>query len=137
MKLHWYDGGKKPAPELAPGKTYGGNGQIIICEKGTIYSPNEYGTEFMLLDGTPLPNVDVEVSPGHMAEFVRAAQGGAPARSNMVDYAGPLTETVLIGNLAIWANGPRLEWDARRMKVKGTEEFDELIRPKFKPGWAL
>ena len=137
LKLHWYDGGKKPAPELAPGKTYGGNGQIIVCEKGTIYSPNEYGTEYMLIDGSAMPDVKVEESPGHMAEFVRAAQGGAPARSNMVDYASALTETVLLGNLAIWANGPRLEWDAKRMKVKGTDEFDALIKPQFRKGWAI
>lgn len=137
LKLHWYDGGKKPAPELAPGKTYGGNGQIIVCEKGTIFSPNEYGTEYVMVDGSTMPTVQVEESPGHMAEFVRAAQGGAPARSNMVDYASALTETVLLGNLAIWANGPRLEWDAKRMKVKGTDEFDALIKPQFRPGWAI
>ncbi len=137
LKLHWYDGGKKPAADLAPGKNFGGNGQIIVCEKATIFSPNEYGTEYHLVDGSTMPSVEVEVSPGHMAEFVRAAQGGKPARSNMVDYASALTETVLLGNLAIWANGPRLEWDPRRMKVKGTDEFDELIKPKFRPGWSL
>lgn len=137
LKLHWYDGGKKPDPALAPNKSYGGNGQIIVCEKGTIFSPNEYGTDFQLVDGGEMPSIEVEVSPGHMAEFVRAAQGGKPAGSNMVDYAGPLTETVLLGNLAIWANGPRLEWDARRMKVKGTDEFDSLIKPDYRRGWSL
>ena len=137
VKLNWYDGGKKPDPALAPGVTYGGNGQVIVCEKGTIHCPNEYGTDFTLVGGGAMPEVEVEESPGHMAEFIRAAKGGKPARSNFPDYAGPLTETVLLGNLAIWANGPKLEWDARNMRVKGTNEFDSLIRPRYRSGWAL
>ncbi len=137
LSVHWHDGGKRPDPALAPGFTYGGNGSIVVCEKATIYSPDESNTQFMIVGGAAMPDVKVDESPGHMAEFARAAMGGQPARSNFPDYSGPLTETVLLGNLAIWANGPKLEWDARRMQVKGTHEFDELIRPKFRPGWSV
>lgn len=136
VNLHWHDGGKKPDPALVPGFELGGNGSIVVCEKGTIYSPDEGNTTFHLIGGT-MPDIQVDESPGHMAEFARAITEGKPARSNMPDYAGPLTETVLLGNLAIWANGPRLEWDARRMQVKGTKEFDPLIRPQFRPGWTV
>lgn len=137
VELTWYDGGKRPDPSLAPGFEFGGNGSIVVCEKATIYSPDETNTSFMLVGGAPMPDVTVDESPGHMAEFARAVLGGPPARSNFPDYSGPLTETVLLGNLAIWANGPRLEWDAKRMQVKGTHEFDELIKPKFRPGWSV
>jgi hypothetical protein len=137
LQVHWYDGGKKPAANLAPGFDFGGNGSIVVCEKGTIYSHDESNTRFLLVGGGELPDIEVEESPGHMAEFARAALGGKPARSNIPEYSGPLTETVLLGNLAIWADGPKLEWDAKAMKVKGTNEFDELIRPKFRPGWAV
>lgn len=84
-----------------------------------------------------MPDIQIDESPGHMAEFMRAASGGPPAVSNIPNYSGPLTETVLLGNLAIWADGPKIEWDARRMAVKGTNEFDSLIKPTFKPGWAV
>jgi hypothetical protein len=84
-----------------------------------------------------MPDIQVEESPGHMAEFARAALGGKPARANFPGYACPLAETVLLGNLAIWANGPRLEWDAKKMEVKGSHEFDELIHPKFREGWSV
>ncbi len=137
LTLHWHDGGKKPDASLAPGFEYGGNGSIVVCEKGTIYSPDESNTQFMLVGGGTMPDIKVDESPGHMAEFARAALGGKPAVSNFPDYSGPLTETVLLGNLAIWANGPRLEWDAHRMEVKGTHEYDSLIRPAFTEGWKV
>jgi predicted dehydrogenase len=137
VTLHWYDGGKRPDPALAPGFNYGGNGSIVVCEKATIYSPDESNTQFMLVGGAPMPDIKVVESPGHMAEFALAALGGPPARSNFPDYSGPLTETVLLGNLAIWANGPKLEWDAKRMQVKGTHEFDSLIKPAFRDGFAV
>ncbi len=137
LTLHWHDGGKKPDASLAPGFEFGGDGSIVVCEKGTIYSPDETNTQFMLVGGAAMPDIQVEESPGHMAEFARAALGGKPARSNFPDYAGPLAETVLLGNLAIWADGPRLEWDAKHMKVKGTSEYDTLIHPTYTPGWAV
>lgn len=137
LSLHWHDGGKKPDASLAPGFEFGGNGSIVVCEKATIYSPDEMNTTFKLVGGAEMPDIQIDESPGHMAEFFRAAMGGKPAVSNMPNYSGPLTETVLLGNLAIWADGRKLEWDARRMQVKGTSEFDALIRPEFRPGWAV
>ncbi len=91
----------------------------------------------MLVGGGTIPDIKVEESPGHFAEFVRAALGGEPARANFPDYGSPLAETVLLGNLAVWANGPKVEWDAAAMQVKGTHEFDSLIRPQFRPGWSV
>lgn len=137
VKLVWHDGGKRPSPDLCPGFTYGGNGSIVVCEKATIYSPDETNTQFMLVGGAPMPDIQVDESPGHMAEFARAVAGGPPAVSNFPNYSGPLAETVLLGNLAIWANGPRLEWDAKKMQVKGSHEFDSLIKPDFKKGWEF
>jgi predicted dehydrogenase len=137
IKLTWYDSGKRPDDSVAPGAKIGGNGSLVICEKGTIFSADESNTNISIVGSGALPDIQVDESPGHMAEFVRAALGGQPARSNFPDYAGPLAETVLLGNLAIWANGPKLEWDAKRMKVKGSDEYDALIRPAFRAGYGV
>jgi predicted dehydrogenase len=137
FKIHWYDGGKKPPESLAPDFKYGSNGGIFICEKDTIYNHHEGNSHFELTSGQIIPDVQVDVSPGHMEEFINAAKGGKPAVSNIENYSGPFTEAVLLGNLAIWANGPRLEWDSKSMRVKGTSEFDSLIRPEFRPGWSI
>jgi predicted dehydrogenase len=139
FKLFWYDGGKKPPASLLPDIfKMGGNGVIIVCEKNTIFSPNEGNVDFRLVDGEDLPDIKVVESPGHIREWINASLGKGPEpASNFPNYAGPLTETVLIGNLAVWANGPRLEWDARRMAVKGTNEYDSLIKPVSRPGWSI
>jgi predicted dehydrogenase len=137
LLLKWYDGGKRPDPSLAPGNEYGGNGVIVVAEKATVFSPNSDNVEFRIVGGGTMPDAAVAESPGHMAEFAQACLGGPMSVANFPDYAGPLTETVLLGNLAIWADGPRLEWDARRMRVKGTDEFDDLIRPSYRQGWEI
>ncbi len=139
VTLTWYDGGKRPPQELVPGSEYGGNGTIFVCERATLYSPNEYGGGTQIVGGAPMPDVPFDQSPGHFEEWVQAIQGGKPARSNIPDYAGPLTETVLLGNLAVWANGERVEWDSRRLRVRGSggREFERLIRPEYRKGWEL
>jgi predicted dehydrogenase len=137
VKLTWHDGGKRPDPGLCPGFEYGGNGSIVVCEKATIYSPDESNTKFMLVGGGEMKDIQVDESPGHMEEFARAAKGGKPAVSNFPGYSGKLAETVLLGNLAIWADGPRLEWDAKKMEVKGSHEFDSLIKPQFRSGFSV
>lgn len=137
VNLTWYDGGKRPAPSLAKGFELGGNGVIVVCEKDTVYGEDESNSKFHLVSGNTMPAVNVDVSPGHMAEFMRAAAGGPAAVSNFPNYSGPMAETVLLGNLAIWANGPRLEWDAKNLQVKGSTEYDSLIRPDYRRGWAV
>ena len=137
LHLRWYDGGKKPDAALIPGYEVGGNGVIVVCEKATLFGEDESNTNFHVIGGGTIPDMPVDESPGHMAEFARAAKGGKPAASNFPNYAGPLTETVLLGNLAIWADGPKLDWDAKNLKVKGSTEFDKLIVPAYQHGFHL
>lgn len=137
LNLYWYDGGKKPPQELAPGMELGGNGAIIVCERATLFSPNEYGGAFQIVGGAAMPNVEIEKSPGHFTEFARAIQGDKRPMSSIPEYSGPLTETVLLGNLAVWADGERLAWDSRSLRVPGHPEYDALIRPKMREGWKL
>ncbi|MFM8213028.1 MAG: gfo/Idh/MocA family oxidoreductase, partial [Pirellula sp.] len=59
-----------------------------------------------------------------------------------------MTEVILLGNLAVWAAGKakqegeqvtsaKLEWDAENLKVKGTSEFDSMIKPAYRAGYEL
>ena len=52
--------------------------------------------------------------------------------SNFPDYAGPLTETILLGNLAVWAEGKKIEWDAKELKATNAPEVDAIVRPNYR-----
>jgi hypothetical protein len=52
------------------------------------------------------------------------------------DYASALTETALLGNLAI-ITGERINWDARRMRAVNSPKADKLVRPAYRKGWTL
>ncbi|MFH1924430.1 MAG: Gfo/Idh/MocA family oxidoreductase [Planctomycetota bacterium] len=142
VKLLWYDGGKRPDKELLDGKTPSGSGCAIFGEKGKIYSPNDYGAEFEILGDVERPEVEFEKSPGHFAEWVRAIKGGQPAMSNFPDYAGPLTETILLGNLAVWVaseegEGEKVEWDAKNMKATNVAGLETIVKPEYREGYTL
>jgi predicted dehydrogenase len=136
LKMVWYDGGKLPDKELLGGNVAKGSGSVIIGDKGSLFSPNDYGAEYQLLGGVEQPDVEFEESPGHFTEWVRAIRGGKPAMSNFPDYAGPLTETILLGNLAVWS-GKKVIWDAKTQQAQGTDSLDQIIRPEYRQGYSL
>jgi predicted dehydrogenase len=136
LTMTWYDGGKLPPAELFAGEKILGSGCLIVGDKGKLYAQNDYVTAYKLLGNAIEPPVKITPSPGHFEEFVRSVRGEGAAMSNILDYAGPLTETVLLGNLAIWA-GKKIEWDAAKLKATNAPELEPLIRPKYRKGYSL
>lgn len=137
VTLTWYDGGKVPPKEILQGQKPSSSGCLVIGEKGTLYSPNDYGAEFKLFGNATPIEVTYPESPGHFEEWVRAIKGGPAAMSNFPDYAGPLTETVLLGNLAVWTTGKRIEWDARQMRARNAPEAQHMVRKEYRPGYSI
>jgi predicted dehydrogenase len=146
VKLVWYDGGlRPPRPDAVPeGVVMGTNGMMMIGESGVLLDdlsgwkmyPEARAAEY----GQP-PKV-LERSPGHHAEFVRASKGGEPAGSNF-EWAGPLTETVLLGNVAIRSQlredltTKKLLWDSEKMAFTNHEPANAFLRREFREGWQL
>jgi predicted dehydrogenase len=142
LKLFWYDGGKTIDKDLIEGRPMTKSGCLVIGDKGKLYSPNDYGGgEFHLLDGATMPEVTFPRSPGHFEEWVRAIRGGEPAMSNFADYSAALTETMLLGNLAVWVadkgKGERVEWDARNMRATNVAGLEPIIKPTYRQGYTL
>ena len=135
VKMVWYDGGKTPPEEICGGKKPGASGSLVIGEKGLLWGGGD------LLGGAKPKDVTFPKSPGHFQEWVRAIRGGEPAMSNFPDYAGPLAETVLLGNLAVWAaasgKGDKVEWDAANLKCPNVAGLEPLIKPAYRPGYTL
>ena len=59
-----------------------------------------------------------------------------PNGINFVDYAVPLTETVLLGNLAVWS-GKKVQWDAKNLKATNAPELEAVVRPTYREGYTL
>ena len=147
LNMIWYDGGNKVDPAMLEGRQRSDSGLLIIGDKGKMYSPNDYGAE-CICTGVEDKEVDFERSPGHFKEFAIAIKTGKPTWSNFANYAGKMTEVILLGNLAVWAAGEakepgqqvsseKLLWDAENLKVKGNDKFDSMIRPQYRAGYDL
>lgn len=138
----WYDGGLMPSrpKELEAGKRMPGTGTLLIGTKGVIMA-DEGGTGRIIpetaMQAYKRPPKRIKRVKGHYEDFVSAALGGDPASSNF-DVAGPLTEIVLLGNVAIQSGrNVRLEWDGANMTVTNLAEANKYVKRQYREGWKL
>jgi predicted dehydrogenase len=149
VKLTWYEGRKDghlvlPPADLIKGRKFSGSGSLLVGDKGILFSPDDYGKDYKLLPaqdfegykGPPktLPRNNGD-DPGMKAEWIAAIKGGPAAMSNF-DFAAMLTETILLGNVAMRV-GKKLEWDGPNMKVKNCPEAEQYLRTEYRKGWTL
>jgi predicted dehydrogenase len=143
VKMVWYDGKKLPPESLLGGNQMRDSGALIVGEKGSLYAPGDYAERGMRLIGNvEKPNADWPRSPGHFEEWVRAIKGGEPAMSNFPDYSGPLSETILLGNLAVYAAsepgmGKKIEWDAQNLVATNAPEVMHIVKKEYHNGFSL
>ena len=169
VKLHWMDGGMQPdrPDELGPNEEMGdgGNGVLFLGTKGKMMC-GTYGVKPNLLPTsrtkeTIVPQTIARVPQGdngHYAAWVEGAIAGygsekAKNLSSNFDIAGPLTESVLMGNLAIRsynitkkdAKGEdqypgrniKLLWDGPNMRVTNFDEANQFVKRTYREGWSL
>ncbi len=144
LTLTWYDGGlMPPRPEGLPddrqmGDTYGG--ALYVGSKGKILCGSHGANGLRILPEERMlaytrPPKTLPRSIGHYAEWIQACKGGEAAASSF-DYAGPLTETVLLGNAAL-RTGTRLQWDTKALSFPNHPDTDALIHRTYRQGWSL
>ena len=147
VKVVWYDGGKRPSADLFDGKGVSKTGSLIIGTKGKLHSEGDYGGGYKMI-GVEEPKVEFVNSPGHFTEYANAIKGGPEPVSNFPDYAGPLSETILLGNLAVYAapdgKPQKVEWDAKNLKVTNdnfegvtVEQLQQIVKHDYREGWRL
>ena len=144
VTMTWYDGDDahmhQPPKDLFPDGNVPRTGALLIGDKGTMVSPGDSGTEYVLFpqekykDYEP-PTAWIPRSPGHMREFVDAVKGGPPAASNF-EYSGFLSEVVLAGCLSLHTD-KKIEWDGPNMIAKNAPELAHYIDTPYRPGWEL
>jgi predicted dehydrogenase len=146
VKLHWYDGGILPElpDELESGRRLPESGTIFVGSKAKMWcetyseSPRlipETAMQAFTRPEKTLPRVP-EGRAGHERNWLDAIRQKGKAVSDF-DYAGPFTETVLLGNVALRFPGERLQWDTAAMKVTNKPEADQFVQHQYRPGWTL
>ena len=137
VKLSWYHTAKGPDVLRDNGLPYHDLGVLFVGTKGMLlcdFGSRRLFPEERFKDFTP-PKPSIPDSPGFWVEWLDACRGGPPATCHF-DYSGPLTETVLLSNLAYRA-GEAFEWDAKNLRPRGKHPNAEaLIRPPYRNGWS-
>jgi predicted dehydrogenase len=164
IALNWYDGGLKPdlPDELKDGEPIGdnGGGSIFYGTKGILiadtYSRNArlLPSKLMGMMNKPQPylkRIEGDID-GHQRNWVEACLNGTETSSDF-QRSGPLTEAVLMGNLAIKAyqykerneNGRgftypgrrKIHWDGEQMNVTNWGKANEWVKGNYRKGWEL
>ena len=164
-KFHWYDGGELPRKDLLdqlPGRfqnklktqRQGGgktSGALIVGSKGMVFSENDYGAKYSLLPkdsfaefkkpSQTIPRIPFKGGTDQRQkwEFVATCKGEyEPGTMSNFGYAGRLTETILVGNLALRAGeGKRIEWDAKKLMSPNVQEVNQFVQREYRKGWEL
>lgn len=164
IKVSWMDGGLQPKrpDELLPDEPMGNwdGGVIFEGTKGKMMcgcygeNPTLLPTKRMKEVNLPKPTLK-RVTEGHYLQWVNACMAGygKAETSSSFDYAGPFTESILMGNLAIrsWQmKNPKLKgwddkylgrkkllWDAANMKITNFDEANQFVRREYRDGWSF
>jgi len=143
LTLTWYDGGLMPQrpAELEEGRKFGeADDNLFVGDKGKMLGYRLIPEARMKEYGKPPQKV--ARSPGHHMEWISACKGGPAARANF-DWAGALTEAVLVGNIALkmekqlYEKGLKLHYDGPNMQVTNLPEANKYIRDEYREGWTL
>lgn len=157
VAVTWYEGfrdGKKLTPPdellkkvLKQNEKLANSGCILVGSKGMLFSPNDYG-ERWTLHGEGLDDAAKAVEKtlprngrgddGMKAEWFQAIKENKPtvAFSNF-EFAGMMTETILLGNIASRFTGERLEWDAPSLKFTNHAKANEFVRVEYRKDFKV
>ena len=163
VKMIWMDGGIRPShPDLITDKDdIGDNGVLMIGENGIIWSDN-YGINARLYingqDGVVEKGEISEINSvefGHQSYWIDAVKDGygSDKHRNLTsnfDFAGPLSEVVLLGNVAIRSSllkrSPRsnvfigkkqLMYDSNKMMITNLDQANQFLTREYREGWEI
>ena len=161
IKLHWYDGQigasfnrdrwglnkgefNRPSDEILEGVDYRKFGSVIVGERGKLYFDRFKDTWFVKPSSAlaevkdwPKESVPRARNQNNYVEWLDAIEGKVKRGQSDFAYAGPFTETILLGCIAQKNPGEKLEWDGERLTFKGRPYLDKEIKRDYRKGWEI
>jgi predicted dehydrogenase len=141
IRVVWHDGGKRPPEALAQlpaGAALPSNGTLFVGQEGTLVTPHG-GKALPALHPQekfaeyPLPELD---GCDHYQQWTDAIRG-VDTTTSAFDYAGPLTETVLLGTVAARFPDQELRWDAAQLEFTNCPQANQYVRQPYRQGWQV
>ncbi len=156
VTITWYDGGRQPAApaQLPYLREIGSNGSIFVGEEHTMmFGPTVFGTnpgqigprtipEFTKIENKnafqripPVKEGDWTKGNRHIQEWIAACKAGTQPCASF-EHSAPLTEMVLLGNVALLSGEP-IEWDSEKMQILGNSQAERFLQREPRDGWRL
>jgi predicted dehydrogenase len=139
LSVTWYDGGRQPDHALAQmpeSKKLPGAGSLFIGEGGTLVLPHVGMPSVYPVDKFKDHSIEVVKGANHYHVWVDAVLANERTTDGF-HYAGPLAETVQLGNLATRLPGKKLEWNAATMKFPNAPEAEKLLTKEYRKGYEI
>jgi hypothetical protein len=154
VAVTWYDGDNRPPVEIQAlvaepkpaeqptqrkGEQEGplDQGSIIVGTDGVLHVPHVATPKLFPLEkfkDYPMPQV---AGSHHWSDWAEACVGGPAKPSASFDYSGPLTETVLLGSVAVRFPQTVLEWNTHRLEFGNVKKANAYVRRNYRKGWEV
>ncbi len=139
LSLTWYDGDGVTAPRdrlshVPEGFKLPGSGSALVGEKGTLVVPHVALPTLHPADKFSSVEVPRTAGVDHYVQFADACRGTGATTSHF-GYAGPLTETVMLGTIGVRLPGTELTWDAERLTITNSSAAQALVTKPYRNGW--
>lgn len=139
--LFWYDGGMKPStPDeyVSSGKSLQGEGMMFVCEKGRIIAGFRGENPQLFVDNkniTPERPARERSNENANNVWINSFKNNTQSPGSFL-YTGPVTETILLGGVALRAR-KRVEYDTAAMKITNVPEANKFLVREYRKGWEL
>jgi predicted dehydrogenase len=138
LALTWYDGEGHVPPAEAHGlpKSYKlpGSGSVLIGEKGSLVIAHVAMPKLFPEEKFADFKMEVQREVNHYTSWADACRGEGKTTSPFA-YAGPLTETVLLGSIAVRVRGETLRWDSTGLRIPNSSAANSLLTKRYRKGW--
>ncbi|UCE49791.1 MAG: Gfo/Idh/MocA family oxidoreductase, partial [Phycisphaerales bacterium] len=139
LELTWSDGYKYPPDQLRQhieDREFPKEGSLLLGEAGTLLLPHVAGPQLFpskIFKSYQRPKL---ASRNHYRHWVDACRRKASTIAGF-DYAGSLTEVVLLGTIALRCPDRELYWDTEQMRITNLTRADKYLRRRYRAGWVV